>query len=195
MLYPVVSVPPPRVALRLLVFVAIYNTFASDQSFRRDQMVGRSTFPCKTQYFWTLEWSLGPQSPLGPRRPQMTPNGPSNDRPNDQIYIMTLWNLDHTFTPQNLHHEIYTTKCTPRSLHHEIYTTNITPQMLHYEIYTTKFTSRNLHHEVYTTKFTPQILHHTIYTANDTSRYLHHKIYTMDIIDFTAVWGLTLGSL
>ncbi len=29
----------------------IYNTFASDHAFRRDQMVTRSTFACKAQYF------------------------------------------------------------------------------------------------------------------------------------------------
>ena len=67
----------------------------------------------------------------------MTPNDPSNDPPNDQIYIIIYITK---FTPQHIHHKIYTTKFTPRILHHEIYTTTFTPQHLHHEIYTTDIT-------------------------------------------------------
>ena len=133
----------------------------------------------------TFEHSNGPlalRAPWAPgvhKWPQMalqmtlqmtrfTSNGPSNDAPNGQIYIMTLWNLHHTFTPQNLHHEIYTTKFTPH-LHHTIYTTKFTPQHLHHTIYTTKFTP-DLHHEIYITKFTSRTLHHNIYITKFTPR-------------------------
>ena len=94
-----------------------------------------------------LEWPLRPlrpQSTLGPRCPQMIPNGNSNDPPNDYLhheYCTTK------VTPRMRHREIYpTTKCTPHNLHLDIYNMKFTPQMLHHKI-NSRFTPRNLHHE------------------------------------------------